>query len=227
MEICKHEIGVKHCDNPRTLSLLGQACFVPTLKICEFLPALEHPSLASTIFLQATRLQSLQGTLHISQPSQNFAMAREGRTRKAENKVVVIEPAPQRRSSRLSDGAAPKSYRYVSNKQAPSSSIQRPAREPPVAKGASKDHKTKQKVSITGVFKKAQKIKTGRVSKKVQKRREVTPELDLIGDLQGVSQPFPETGTIHADVSFQMVSTKLACTSPPMPKPRSPPSTTI
>lgn len=111
-------------------------------------------------------------------------MAREARTRKSENKATIVEPAAQRRSPRLSGAAAPKSYRYVS-KQVNSPLVQRPLRETPV-KNAPKAVKTKQKVSIAGVFKKPQKVKSGRVGKK-QKLREVTPELDLIGELQGTS----------------------------------------
>ncbi|KUJ15665.1 flavo protein [Mollisia scopiformis] len=98
------------------------------------------------------------------------------------------EPPPERRSTRLSDQAAPKSYRYVSNKQAPSSSVQRPARKAPVTKDSKKAGNAKQNVSITGVFKKQQKVKAGRVSKK-QKRRDATPELDLMDEFQaGVNE---------------------------------------
>jgi hypothetical protein len=109
--------------------------------------------------------------------------AREGRTRKSENKVTTVESKPQRRSPRLSDTAAPNSYRYV--KETSSSSVQRAARETPVM-NALKPAKTKQKVSIAGVFKKPQKSKNSRAGKK-QRRRENTPELDLVGELQGVS----------------------------------------
>ncbi|CZR60412.1 uncharacterized protein PAC_10308 [Phialocephala subalpina] len=111
-------------------------------------------------------------------------MAREVRSRKPEDKVTVIEPAQQRRSSRLSDAVpAPKTVRYVP-KQVDSSSIQRPVREDPDTKDTQRAPKARQSISIAGVFKKSQKPKISRVSKKQHKRREVTPELDLVGDLQ-------------------------------------------
>lgn len=125
-------------------------------------------------------------TFHISQlhstsaSHQTLVMARENRTRKSESKVTIVEPAAQRRSSRLSDTAAPKSYRYA--KQTGSPSIQRPVRETP-----SKPAKMKQKISIASVLKRPQKekAKTSRVVKK-EKRREATPELDLMEEFQGM-----------------------------------------
>lgn len=118
-------------------------------------------------------------------------MAREVRTRKPEGKVTVVEPIPQRRSTRLSDAApAPKTVRYVPN-QLNNSFIQRPVHEPPVTKDTQKAPKPRKTVSVAGVFKKPQKPKTSRVNKKQRKRREVTPELDLVGDLQGIGSSFP------------------------------------
>ncbi|KAF8865001.1 hypothetical protein BDZ45DRAFT_470698 [Acephala macrosclerotiorum] len=111
-------------------------------------------------------------------------MAREVRTCKPEGKVTTFEPAQQRRSLRLSDAApAPKTVRYVPN-QVNSSSIQRPAREASISKEKQKAPKVRKFVSIAGVFKKPQKAKTSGLNKKPHKRREVTPDLDLVGDLQ-------------------------------------------
>lgn len=111
-------------------------------------------------------------------------MTRE--VRKLGAKVTIVEPPALRRVIRDPPDVvleAPKPNRYIYT-EAISPSVQRLNRDLLAPKEAPKPPK-KQKVSIAGVFKKPQKVKTGRISKKKQNHREGTPELDLIGDLQG------------------------------------------
>ncbi|KAE8454097.1 hypothetical protein EG329_007875 [Mollisiaceae sp. DMI_Dod_QoI] len=94
-------------------------------------------------------------------------MARESRPRQPEGKATVVEPPVQRHSTRIS-GATSKVYRYVS-KHVNCPSPQRPVRDDSATKEVQKSPKTRQTVSITGVFKKTQKQKSARVSRKQQK----------------------------------------------------------
>lgn len=113
-------------------------------------------------------------------------MARELKTRKSDGRVTIVEsPAAGKRfSPRRQD--SPRKVSYYATKKNGSLAAQEPGQEPPIYKEENKAYKGKQTVSVAGIFKKVQKAKSSRASKKYQRAKEPTPEIDLVGDLHSI-----------------------------------------
>ena len=106
-------------------------------------------------------------------------MARQ--TNKSHKNERAASPRAQRKSSRLPAAQPNVELRYIPNHKG-SSSVSRPVRDAVATKDARKQPKVKY-VSAAGIFKKASK---GSREKRFHRRREQTPETDLILDLQGM-----------------------------------------
>jgi hypothetical protein len=106
-------------------------------------------------------------------------MARQ--TNKSPKNERAASPRAQRKSSRLPAAQPNVELRYIPNHKG-SSSVSRPVRDAVATKDARKQPKVKY-VSAASIFKKTSK---GSREKIVHRRRERTPEPDLILDLQGM-----------------------------------------
>jgi hypothetical protein len=102
-------------------------------------------------------------------------------THKSRKKERAASPGAQRRSSRLSAAQPNVELRYIPSHKG-SSSVSRPVRDAVATKDARKQPKLKY-VSAAGIFKKTSK---GSRERSAHRRREKTPEPDLVLDLQGM-----------------------------------------